>query len=67
MTAGMRKQLTPQRLAQIFRVPAILALAVFSGLFMALLGNGICHAASWLALSAPIVAAAWFSFPKHDR
>jgi len=67
MTAAMRKQLTQQRPAQIFRVPAIFALAIFSGLLMALLGNGIWHAASWLALSVPIVAAAWFAFLKHSK
>jgi hypothetical protein len=54
-------------LARIFLAPAIMALIVIFGLMSALLGDGIWDAASWLALSAPVVAIAYFLNRGHGR
>jgi hypothetical protein len=57
------------RLVATFRVPALIASITIGGLFAALLYDGIWDAASWLALSVPIVVVLWFAFlrPEPDK
>jgi len=47
-------------LAQIFLLPAIVALVVVFGLVAALLGDGIWDMSSWLALAFPLALVAFF-------
>lgn len=44
-----------QTTAEIFTIPAVLALLGGAGLIFALVGDGIWDGLSWLALSVPIV------------
>ncbi|MBL0914820.1 MAG: hypothetical protein IBJ13_04700 [Sphingopyxis sp.] len=46
-------------LRAIFAVPLLLALASFAGLIVALTGDGLRDAASWLALAIPVFAVGW--------
>ncbi|WP_315830783.1 hypothetical protein [Bradyrhizobium prioriisuperbiae] len=49
-----------QTAAQIFLVPAIIAVIIAFGLVSALLGDGIWDALSWLALLLPVVVIAYY-------
>jgi hypothetical protein len=44
----------------IFLAPAILAIVSAAGLASALLGDGICDAASWIALATPLAVSLHF-------
>lgn len=46
--------------AQIFRAPAVIAVAVAFGLISALLGDGIWDQASWIALAVPVAVMAFY-------
>lgn len=48
-----------QSLRAIFAIPLLLALASVAGLVVALTGDGLRDAASWLALGIPVVAVGW--------
>jgi len=48
-----------QSLRAIFAIPLLLALASLTGLVVALTGDGLRDAASWLALGIPVVAVGW--------
>ena len=48
-----------QTASAIFRVPLLLGVATAVGLVSALVGDGAWDALSWLALAAPLAAAAW--------
>ena len=49
----------PHRLRTIFAVPLLLALASIVGLVVALTGDGVRDAASWVALGVPVLAVGW--------
>jgi hypothetical protein len=57
---SMSKNLRPRTLAQIFYLPAILAIITCVGLLSALFGDGVWDALSWVALACPIAATAYF-------
>jgi hypothetical protein len=46
---------------RVYGIPALLAILTMFGLLAALLGQGSWHGLSWLALSIPIVLAAWYA------
>jgi hypothetical protein len=51
--------------AQIFVLPAIIAIIVALGLISALLGDGIWDAASWIALALPLAFVAFFHWKRQ--
>ena len=46
-------------LRAIFAIPLLLAVASLAGLVVALTGDGLRDAASWIALSVPVFAVVW--------
>lgn len=46
-------------LRAIFAIPLLLALASIAGLVIALTGDGLRDAASWIALAVPVLAVGW--------
>lgn len=46
-------------LRAIFAIPLLLALASVAGLVIALTGDGLRDAASWIALAVPVLAVGW--------
>lgn len=58
-----------QTAAQIFLIPAIIAVVIAFGLVSALLGDGVWDALSWLALLLPVVVIAyyWLRRPTQRR
>ena len=44
---------------RVFGIPLLLAAITVFGLLAALLGHGLWHVLSWIALSIPIVVIAW--------
>ena len=44
--------------------PAVLAAVTCAGLLSALLGDGVWDVASWLTLSVPVAAVAWFALRR---
>lgn len=49
----------PRNAAEIFRVPAILAVVSTVGLVSALVGDGPFDLISWITLMVPVVIIAW--------
>jgi hypothetical protein len=56
-----------QTTAQIFLIPAIIAVIIAFGLVSALLGDGIWDALSWLALLLPVVVIAYYWLRKSPQ
>jgi membrane protein implicated in regulation of membrane protease activity len=52
---------------RVYGIPALLAILTMFGLLAALLGQGPWHGLSWLALSFPIVLAAWYATRRAAR
>lgn len=48
-----------QSLRTIFAIPLLLAVVSIAGLVVALTGDGIRDAASWVALAIPVLAVGW--------
>jgi hypothetical protein len=46
-------------LRAIFAIPLLLAIASLAGLIVALTGDGLRDAASWIALGIPVLAVIW--------
>lgn len=46
-------------LRQVFAAPTLIAVASLVGLVVALTGDGLRNAASWVALSVPVVTVIW--------
>ncbi|WP_260581846.1 hypothetical protein [Sphingopyxis sp. PET50] len=46
-------------LRAVFAIPLLLALASIAGLIVALTGDGVRDAASWIALAIPVFAVGW--------
>ncbi|CAO3454414.1 hypothetical protein [Azospirillum argentinense] len=57
---------TPFRPLAVFGIPLAIALVTAVGLVAALLDDGVVDAVSWVALSVPVLTAAW-SWRKRGR
>lgn len=64
MKPPLRTALRRQSAGVIFRVPAVIAAITVAGLMSALLGDGVWDVASWLTLSVPVAAVAWFALGR---
>jgi hypothetical protein len=51
----------------IWKYPMALAALTLFGLLAALMGTGIWHLLSWIALAAPAIAGIWHSLLKTSR
>ncbi len=52
-------QATSRPLRRIFEVPLLLAILTVAGLVLALFGDDLWDALSWVTLAVPLVVAAW--------
>lgn len=54
---------------QVWRIPILLGLLSLLGLLLALVGNQLWDAVSWLLLGIPLLVIGWFSgrAGKHSR
>jgi hypothetical protein len=64
MKPPLRTAARRQSAGAIFRVPAVIAAVTCAGLLSALLGDGVWDVASWLTLSVPLAAVAWFALRR---
>lgn len=62
MSRNIRRRI--RTAAEIFTAPFVIAAASFSGLIIALTGDGVRDALSWAALALPIAAVLW---AMHNR
>jgi hypothetical protein len=51
---------------RLWGMPLVLVILILFGLLAALLGTGIWHPLSWMALSVPMLTIAWYVLKKRQ-
>ena len=54
----------PSHFRKVWGAPLLLSVLSIFGLLAALLGTGLWHWLSWIALAIPIVVMAWYARPR---